>query len=78
MDDSQLWERMLEIQRTFHCYNSARMSAALLELEMGVDVRHLARMYSFFFFIFVKENIVLTTRFFYHVFSIEGLSESHQ
>lgn len=49
MDDSQLWERMLEIQRTFHCYNSARMSAALLELEMGVDVRHLARMYLFFF-----------------------------
>lgn len=44
MDDSQLWQRMLDIQRTFHCYNSARMSAALLELEMGVDVRRLARM----------------------------------
>lgn len=34
---------MLDIQRTFHCYNSARMSAALLELEMGIDVGHLAR-----------------------------------
>lgn len=44
MDDSQLWQRMLDIQRTLHCYNSARMSAALLELEMGVDVRRLARM----------------------------------
>lgn len=44
MDDSQLWQRMLDIQRTFHCYNSARMSAALLELDMGVDVTRLARM----------------------------------
>lgn len=43
MDDCQLWQRMLDIQRTFHCYNSARMSAALLELEMGVDAGHLAR-----------------------------------
>lgn len=46
MDDWQLWQRMLEIQRTFHCYNSARMSAALLELEMGVDAGHLARTFS--------------------------------
>lgn len=43
MDDVHLWQRMLDIQRTFHCYNSARMSAALLELEMGVDPGHLAR-----------------------------------
>lgn len=43
MDDWHLWQRMLDIQRTFHCYNSARMSAALLELEMGVDAGHLAR-----------------------------------
>lgn len=49
MDDSQLWQRMLDIQRTFHCYNSARMSAALLELEMGVDVWRLARMFPFLF-----------------------------
>lgn len=46
MDDSQLWQRMLDIQRNFHCYNSARMSAALLELEMGIDVGHLARRFS--------------------------------
>ncbi|KAK7748194.1 hypothetical protein SLS53_001449 [Cytospora paraplurivora] len=38
MDDAKLWRRMLDIQREFHCYNSARMAAALLELEMGVDV----------------------------------------
>lgn len=43
MSDSELWQRMLDIQRNFHCYNSARMSAALLELEMGVDAGHLAR-----------------------------------
>lgn len=34
---------MLDIQREFHCYNSARMAAALLELEMGVDVGRYAR-----------------------------------
>lgn len=38
MDDAKLWRRMLDIQREFHCYNSARMAAALLELEMGMDV----------------------------------------
>lgn len=43
MSDSELWRRMLDIQRHFHCYNSARMSAALLELEMGVDAGHFAR-----------------------------------
>lgn len=46
MSDAQLWRRMLEIQRAFHCYNSARMSAALLELEMGGDAGHLARTFS--------------------------------
>lgn len=43
MDDAKLWRRMLDIQREFHCYNSARMAAALLELEMGVDVSPYAR-----------------------------------
>lgn len=46
MSDSELWQRMLDIQRHFHCYNSARMSAALLELEMGVDAAHFARKFS--------------------------------
>lgn len=43
LSDAQLWRRMLAIQQEFHCYNSARMSAALLGLEMGVDVGQLAR-----------------------------------
>lgn len=43
MDDAKLWRRMLDIQREFHCYNSARIAAALLELEMGVDVAPYAR-----------------------------------
>lgn len=46
LDDAGLWRRMLDIQREFHCYNSARMAAALLELEMGVDVGRYAREYS--------------------------------
>ncbi|KAK5657366.1 hypothetical protein OQA88_2936 [Cercophora sp. LCS_1] len=29
IDSETLWRRMLEIQRTFGCYNSARMDAAL-------------------------------------------------
>lgn len=45
LDDAGLWRRMLDIQREFHCYNSARMAAALLELEMGVDVGRYAREY---------------------------------
>lgn len=43
LNDACLWRRMLDIQREFHCYNSARMAAALLELEMGVDVGRYAR-----------------------------------
>lgn len=43
MDDERLWRRMLAIQRIFHCYNSARMSAALLELEKGEDVGRFVR-----------------------------------
>lgn len=43
LSDAQLWRRMLAIQQEFHCYNSARMSAALLGLEMGVDVEQFAR-----------------------------------
>lgn len=46
LSDAQLWRRMLAIQQEFHCYNSARMSAALLGLEMGVDVGQLAREFS--------------------------------
>jgi hypothetical protein len=49
LDDACLWRRMLDIQREFHCYNSARMAAALLELEMGVDVGRYAREYLPFF-----------------------------
>lgn len=48
LSDEQLWRRMLAIQQEFHCYNSARMSAALLGLEMGVDVGQLARESKFF------------------------------
>ncbi|KAL1897934.1 hypothetical protein Sste5346_003786 [Sporothrix stenoceras] len=29
LDNAVLWHRMLNLQRRYHCYNSARMSAAL-------------------------------------------------
>ncbi len=29
------WERMLNLQREYHCYNSARIEAAVEALDMG-------------------------------------------
>lgn len=34
--DAQCWERMLALQREYHCYNSARLEAAVEALENGV------------------------------------------
>lgn len=33
--DKECWSRMLKLQREFHCYNSARLEAAVEALEMG-------------------------------------------
>ncbi|EPE25042.1 hypothetical protein GLAREA_11623 [Glarea lozoyensis ATCC 20868] len=33
--DAQCWQRMLRIQREYHCYNSARLSAAVEAEERG-------------------------------------------
>lgn len=33
--DAERWERMLALQREFHCYNSARLEAAVEALENG-------------------------------------------
>ncbi|CAK7225738.1 hypothetical protein SEUCBS140593_006005 [Sporothrix eucalyptigena] len=38
LDDARLWRRMLALQRRFHCYNSARMSAALEDAEVEAVV----------------------------------------
>jgi len=34
--DAACWERMLALQREYHCYNSARLEAAVEALEHGV------------------------------------------
>lgn len=34
--DAQCWERMLSLQQQYHCYNSARLEAAIEALERGV------------------------------------------
>ncbi|KAH6673107.1 hypothetical protein B0J14DRAFT_563592 [Halenospora varia] len=34
--DAQCWERMLSLQQQYHCYNSARLEAAVEALERGV------------------------------------------
>jgi len=46
--DSECWERMLRLQREYHCYNSARLEAAVEALEMGASVDEVP-MREFFF-----------------------------
>lgn len=38
-DNAHLWRRMLALQRRYHCYNSARMSAALEDEAVEAVVR---------------------------------------
>jgi len=33
--DKDCWNRMLNLQREYHCYNSARLEAAVEALERG-------------------------------------------
>jgi hypothetical protein len=35
--DAECWERMLNLQREYHCYNSARIEAAVEALDMGYN-----------------------------------------
>jgi len=36
--DAECWERMLALQREYHCYNSARLEAAVEALERGLGI----------------------------------------
>lgn len=36
--DAQCWERMLALQREYHCYKSARLEAAVEALERGCSI----------------------------------------
>ena len=36
--DAECWGRMLMLQREYHCYNSARLEAAVEALEKGVGI----------------------------------------
>ena len=36
--DTECWERMLILQREYHCYKSARLEAAVEAMEMGVGI----------------------------------------
>jgi hypothetical protein len=40
--DAECWERMLKLQRQHHCYNSARMDAAVEELEKGTPIENVS------------------------------------
>ena len=41
--DAQCWHKMLALQREYHCYNSARLEAAVEALESGRDEEELVR-----------------------------------
>lgn len=36
--DAECWERMLALQREYHCYKSARLEAAVEALESGYSI----------------------------------------
>jgi hypothetical protein len=36
--DAECWSRMLMLQMEYHCYNSARLEAAVEALEKGVGI----------------------------------------
>jgi len=36
--DAECWSRMLKLQREYHCYNSARLEAAVEALERGLAI----------------------------------------
>jgi len=36
--DAECWERMLMLQKEYHCYKSARLEAAVEALEMGFGI----------------------------------------
>ncbi|RDL41273.1 uncharacterized protein BP5553_01252 [Venustampulla echinocandica] len=36
--DAECWERMLALQKEYHCYNSARLEAAVEALENGCKI----------------------------------------
>lgn len=36
--DAECWERMLALQREYHCYKSARLEAAVEALERGCSI----------------------------------------
>ncbi|KAK2629861.1 hypothetical protein QTJ16_000681 [Diplocarpon rosae] len=40
--DAECWEKMLALQREYHCYNSARMEAAVEALENGWKIEEVA------------------------------------
>ena len=49
--DAECWERMLALQREYHCYNSARLEAAVEALERGCRIEDVPiRKFSFFLF----------------------------
>lgn len=40
--DVECWLRMLALQREFHCYNSARLEAAVEALERGCSIEEVS------------------------------------
>lgn len=49
--DAECWERMLLLQRAYHCYKSARLEAAVEAMEMGYTIEEIPTREFFPFFL---------------------------
>lgn len=54
--DAECWSRMLKLQREYHCYNSARLEAAVEALERGLAIEEVP-IREFYLFITSKDKM---------------------
>jgi hypothetical protein len=58
--DAECWSRMLMLQREYHCYNSARLEAAVDALEKGVRIEEVPIRKFHFLTLMFRRNEMLT------------------
>lgn len=58
--DAECWSRMLMLQREYHCYNSARLEAAVDALEKGVRIEEVPiRKFHFLTLMFRRNELLM-------------------
>jgi hypothetical protein len=69
--DEECWERMISLQREYHCYKSARLEAAVEALERGCSIDEVP-MREFYVFLFSYLSFALFIYFAYSFLKGEG------